>query len=600
MRSSLGRAAIDFVTSDLGPWQTRRGQRAKRKVKCVSREPKATSRQPSQRAASNQSATTAQATTLTFIVVDGPSASSDCTFRRAKSRPIPTAESHSLTDVRVVRVAPPFEQRGWSELFASRRLHYAIVATSINVSWRSAHRRRRHRPERPSDGGRKRIGLRLVKRFLWLRGAETEGNGVRSHVAFFARYGTDLAALSQGSAAIFPHRLAHVSPTRWTIRGRRSAATLEFSSLQLLAALTVAPKKTPKKTTKKKAKAASRSPASKRMASTPITVPAAAKRVRKRAAAVSENGKPARAATPEPTDGDSQSTAKAKKTPKSNGVAKKVRASTNGRQTSGRQASKKTKTPTKSKPTARKTAARKTAARMPESRIPNPESRSHTPASDRLLVDRALTGQSGAWDALYERCHQPLLAAIRAIIANRAADPNLIDELAARVWYAVVRDEGKLLNRFDPSRACSLTTYLALLAKDEASRLFRSERRRRRRETAVATSDRKTPKKSTAAQTSARITLAEFAATLTPAEKTFYEEIVVPTGQAKNGNGSQNGTDKASSTGDANGTGDASGTDKANGTEKSNGTAHSKGRSQANEWQLNHRVRRKLERFLTG
>ncbi|MEX2187371.1 MAG: hypothetical protein WD875_11270 [Pirellulales bacterium] len=219
-----------------------------------------------------------------------------------------------------------------------------------------------------------------------------------------------------------------------------------------------------------------------------------------------------------------------------------------------------------------------------ESRTPNFESNPQpqtpsncfTPARDRQLVDRALSGQPGAWDALYDRCHQPLLAAIRAIIANRAVDPNLIDELAARVWYAVVRDEGRLLDRFDPSRGCVLTTYLALLAKDEASRLFRSERRRRRRETAVATSEKKTPTKNQANPAAAQLTLAEFAATLTPAEKTFYEEITVAGSQPKNGQ------------------------DDKNGTEKANGAAQSNGRSQANEWQLNHRVRRKLERFLTG
>jgi DNA-directed RNA polymerase specialized sigma24 family protein len=230
-------------------------------------------------------------------------------------------------------------------------------------------------------------------------------------------------------------------------------------------------------------------------------------------------------------------------------------------------------------------------AAAPESRIPNPESRLDSSASpqppasspqlDRRLIDRALAKEPDAWDDLYYRCHQPLLAAIRAIIGSRSADANLIDELAARVWYAVVRDDAKLLNRFDAGRGCSLTTYLALLAKDEASRLFRSEKRRRRRETVVATSDTKAPTKSTPVPGAATITLAEFAATLTPAEKSFYEEITEARGQSSNGH---------------------------NGTEKTNGTANghtntntnSIARSQANEWQLNHRVRRKLERFLTG
>jgi hypothetical protein len=197
------------------------------------------------------------------------------------------------------------------------------------------------------------------------------------------------------------------------------------------------------------------------------------------------------------------------------------------------------------------------------------------------------------------------LAAIRAIISNRAVDPNLVDELAARVWYAVVRDEGRLLARFDPGRGCTLTTYLALLAKDEASRLFRSERRRRRRETAVATSDA-TPPHKTAAQAAERITLAEFAATLTPAEKMFYEEITATNGHHKNGQ-TANGNTANGQSGHSNQEGQ-NGHDGENvpaaqtaagAGKKTNSQTESNGRSQANEWQLNHRIRRKLVRFLT-
>jgi hypothetical protein len=199
----------------------------------------------------------------------------------------------------------------------------------------------------------------------------------------------------------------------------------------------------------------------------------------------------------------------------------------------------------------------------------------NTPSSDRKLIDQALGGVAGAWDVLYHRCHQPLLTAIRAIVGPRSADPNLVDELAARVWYAVVRDQGRLLDRFDPRRECTLTTYLALLAKDEASRLFRSERRRRRREAVVAgaSNDAESPANSRHLGTSA-ITLEEFARTLTPAEKSFYDDIVLR----------DNGDTPDSS---------ATGANRPRIHRASEMT-------QSNQWQLNHRVRRKLERFLTG
>jgi DNA-directed RNA polymerase specialized sigma24 family protein len=197
-------------------------------------------------------------------------------------------------------------------------------------------------------------------------------------------------------------------------------------------------------------------------------------------------------------------------------------------------------------------------------------------SADRQLIDRAVAGETAAWEELYQQCHRPLMTAIRSMLRNKAVDVNLVDELAARVWYAVVRDQGELLKRFDPARGCRLTTYLTTLAKDEASRLFRSERRRRRREAASCDNPALTDATaSKAGHTS--VTIAEFEATLTPSEKKFYDEIVAkpnsanlqPSPASSNGNG-------------------------ANG----NGTAVS--RSQANHWQLSHRVRRKLERFLDG
>jgi hypothetical protein len=74
----------------------------------------------------------------------------------------------------------------------------------------------------------------------------------------------------------------------------------------------------------------------------------------------------------------------------------------------------------------------------------------------------------------------------------------------------------------------------------------------------------------------ATITLAEFAETLTPAEKTFYDEITIRQDDAVNGK------------------------PRMISSAEKNINSQSTGPSQANEWQLNHRVRRKLERFLTG
>ena len=63
---------------------------------------------------------------------------------------------------------------------------------------------------------------------------------------------------------------------------------------------------------------------------------------------------------------------------------------------------------------------------------------------DRKLIDQCLAGEPTAWSQLYQACHEPLLVAIRAFLRDAAADTNLVDEIAARVWYAVVRHTGEL------------------------------------------------------------------------------------------------------------------------------------------------------------
>jgi DNA-directed RNA polymerase specialized sigma24 family protein len=193
--------------------------------------------------------------------------------------------------------------------------------------------------------------------------------------------------------------------------------------------------------------------------------------------------------------------------------------------------------------------------------------------ADRRLIDRALAGDPTAWEALYQQCHRPLVTAIRAMLRGRAVDVNLVDELAARVWYAVVREQGELLTRFDPARGCRLTTYLATIAKDEAGRLFRSERRRRRRE--AASCDSPSLADSSASQAGhTSVTMAEFEATLTPSERKFYDEIVAAPHSPLN--------------------------PKSSILNPQSSILSPQHRSQANLWQLSHRVRRKLERFLDG
>ena len=73
--------------------------------------------------------------------------------------------------------------------------------------------------------------------------------------------------------------------------------------------------------------------------------------------------------------------------------------------------------------------------------------------ADGLLAKRCLAGEVAAWEELYAQCHEPLLISIRIMLGPQSADASLVDEIAARVWYALVANDGKLLSRYKPSRA---------------------------------------------------------------------------------------------------------------------------------------------------
>src|SRR5208282_5373118 len=101
-----------------------------------------------------------------------------------------------------------------------------------------------------------------------------------------------------------------------------------------------------------------------------------------------------------------------------------------------------------------------------------------------LLAERCLSGEVAAWEEFYGRFHGPLCAAISGMLGPGGADLSRVDEIAARVWYALVRNDGELLNRFDPARHARLGAFLRGLARIEVMQYFRAEYRRRSQEAA--------------------------------------------------------------------------------------------------------------------
>jgi hypothetical protein len=143
------------------------------------------------------------------------------------------------------------------------------------------------------------------------------------------------------------------------------------------------------------------------------------------------------------------------------------------------------------------------------------------------------------------------------MIAQGSRDANLVEEIAARVWYALVANDAELLDRYDPSHGARIVTYLRVLARDEIKRYFRSESRRRQRElkysSLYANDQRDEPELVPS--------IDEFSTLLTPSERRFFDNQLVSA--------------------------------RCEATEQ-----EAAERSPANKWQLTHRIRTKLLQFL--
>ena len=145
-------------------------------------------------------------------------------------------------------------------------------------------------------------------------------------------------------------------------------------------------------------------------------------------------------------------------------------------------------------------------------------------AADVALAKRCVAGEVAAWEELYGQCHDALLMSIQTMLGVQSADMNLVDEIAARVWYDLVADDGELLARYNPKYAARLITFMRSLAKDEISRHLRSERRRHKRERRAAV--KKTAREhSVAAEMNA--SLSEFLVSLSPKERGFADNYLL-------------------------------------------------------------------------
>jgi len=140
-------------------------------------------------------------------------------------------------------------------------------------------------------------------------------------------------------------------------------------------------------------------------------------------------------------------------------------------------------------------------------------------------VEGCLNGDAGSWHRLYSQFHEPLLASIHAYLGPKQFDQSLVDEIAARVSYALVQNDCKLLGRFDIQRGCRLTTFLSMLAKTQSRILLRSEKRRRIRERGASRSELGFPQEEIPFE--GNLSEQEFVSTLSATERAFYRDVLV-------------------------------------------------------------------------
>ena len=142
---------------------------------------------------------------------------------------------------------------------------------------------------------------------------------------------------------------------------------------------------------------------------------------------------------------------------------------------------------------------------------------------DQQVVERCLAGDERAWEKLYRKCHPRLRKAIELLLGVDASDGHVIEEIAARVWYALLKDNHRLLAAYDADRDSALDGFLMGLARIEILRYTRSERRRHSHE---MSGGRIWLEQQRVSDWQLATMMDEFTSTLTPGEREYMERFL--------------------------------------------------------------------------
>ncbi len=122
-------------------------------------------------------------------------------------------------------------------------------------------------------------------------------------------------------------------------------------------------------------------------------------------------------------------------------------------------------------------------------RLP-PGSRTEPPAAEdasgcgagaeAALLARCLAGEAAAWKEFYDIHTPDFCRLVRYFLAQDRRNAETIDEIVARVWYALVRDDARLLRRCVQCQRECPRCFLAGVVRMEVRKYVRSETDRAR------------------------------------------------------------------------------------------------------------------------
>lgn len=136
------------------------------------------------------------------------------------------------------------------------------------------------------------------------------------------------------------------------------------------------------------------------------------------------------------------------------------------------------------------------------------------------IIEKCLTGDGTAWQELYSRYRPSLLNSIHKKLGGKANNADLVEEIAARVWFSLVWRDYQRLRVYEKRRA-GFKTYLASLARQQIQLYYRERQRQSKREVPLSGSDHRCRDDAIWPPAAAQ---EEFIAILSHREKQYFEQ----------------------------------------------------------------------------